>query len=346
MTNKIQFKIVINKEYKIKCSYIDSQKNEIPIHLTNKNKDKKEDYLPISISFHDNKIILCEENTFNIHFINDLFDQPNDFKLYEINYQHKDYKVIAEVLFALIINEFKEQIEKEFIIENTIVELPVQNRFLNSRIITALDSIGLQQIQLDEEEIEYQYKEQGDILQEILTKKLEYSKRERMIEKANAIAKEQNMKEIQISSESLATEQEFQKALTKYTIKERDQLHLYDLDNYCIFIASRYLNSIYDHMNLTKVCKRLKYNMDKFHYNPVSVTPKNIKFFPNIQTLHRYGNIDQYLEGGRIIQYVDWRKLRLCQLEKIKKENSGKVIEFKHVMFTHEDAEENKKRIK
>ena len=37
MSNKIQFKIVINKEYKIKCSYIDSQKNEISINLADKN---------------------------------------------------------------------------------------------------------------------------------------------------------------------------------------------------------------------------------------------------------------------------------------------------------------------
>ena len=114
------------------------------------------------------------------------------------------------------------------------------------------------------------------------------------------------MEEIQINDESLVSEQEFQKALTKYTIQERDKMKLYKLDNYCIFIASRYLNSIDDHINLTRVCKRLRFNMEKFYYNPVSVNNKTVKFFSNVQTLHCYDNKDKYLEGGRIIQYVDW----------------------------------------
>ena len=159
-----------------------------------------------------------------------------------------------------------------------------------------------------------------------------------MIEKANEIAKEQKMEEIQINDESLVSEEEFQKVLSKYTIQERSKLHLYDLDNYCIFIASRYLNSVDDHINLTKVCKRLRYNTDKFHYNSVSVNYETVKFFPNIETLHCYDKQDKYLEGGIIIKYVDWVRRSCQEIEEIKKEHSGKVIEFKHIVFTKDNV--------
>ena len=80
-------------------------------------------------------------------------------------------------------------------------------------------------------------------------------------------------------------------------------MKLYELNNYCIFIASRYLNSIDDHKNLSMVCKRLRCNTDKFHYNPVSVNDITMKFFPNTESLHLYEYSDDYLEGRRIIQY-------------------------------------------
>ena len=58
------------------------------------------------------------------------------------------------------------------------IELPLNNKTLNSRIMTALDSIGLKEMKLDDEEINYDYKDQGDILTELLEKKEAYSKRE------------------------------------------------------------------------------------------------------------------------------------------------------------------------
>ena len=76
-----------------------------------------------------------------------MFDNPQEFKFYNIVFQHIEYTVLAEVLFALIINEFKEQIEKDFIIEQTEIELPIINKILNSRIATALDAIGFKDIQ-------------------------------------------------------------------------------------------------------------------------------------------------------------------------------------------------------
>ena len=166
MTNKISFIIQINDTHKIKCCYIDSNKKETPIQLHN--KTQQQEYL-LSKS---------------IEFAEDLFPNPQEFKFYNIELYGKEYTVIAEVLFALLIDEFKEQIEKEFIIDKTIVELTVNNLKVNSRIITALTAIGLENIQLeddDEEEINFDYQAQGEILHEILAKKQEYNKRKRMI---------------------------------------------------------------------------------------------------------------------------------------------------------------------
>ena len=84
--------------------------------------------------------------------------------------------------------------------------------------------------------------------------------------------------------------------------------------------------------------------MDKFHYNPVSLNSKTVKFFPNIETLHCYEKKEEYLKGGRINQYVDWRRRTCQEIEEIKKENSGKIIEFKHLIFTNNDVRENTRK--
>ena len=99
MTKNVQFKIVINKEYAIKCSYIDSNKKETIIQLPN--TSHQEGY-KLSSS-------LLNKNS-SIEFGEELFINPQDFKLYDIELYGKEYSLIAEVWFALIINEFKEQI--------------------------------------------------------------------------------------------------------------------------------------------------------------------------------------------------------------------------------------------
>ena len=50
------------------------------------------------------------DNNSSIEFADDLFTNPDDFKLYEIELYGTKYRVIAEVLLALIINEFKGEI--------------------------------------------------------------------------------------------------------------------------------------------------------------------------------------------------------------------------------------------
>ena len=57
------------------------------------------------------------------------------------------------------------------------------------------------------------------------------------------------------------------------------------LDNYTMFIASRHFESIDDFINLEMGVKRFNGNMTKFHYNPISLTEKTRKLFPNVETL-------------------------------------------------------------
>ena len=108
------FSITIDINYKLICSLIKSDtKEENVIQL----KENQEEYIP-RISFNGSKIIICKETEDSIHFIKELLEEPEDFKFYSIRYNNKEYQVIGEVLFALIINEFKEIVEKEFILTN------------------------------------------------------------------------------------------------------------------------------------------------------------------------------------------------------------------------------------
>ena len=84
--------------------------------------------------------------------------------------------------------------------------------------------------------------------------------------------------------------------------KQMTMNKLCQLDNYCIFIASKYFESIDDHINLVHVCKRLRCNMEKFHFNPLPLTKKTRNYFSYLQTLFIY-NIDDELfeDDDRII---------------------------------------------
>ena len=66
-------------------------------------------------------------------------------------------------------------------------------------------------LNIDEiEEIEYEYKQQGELLHELLEKKEGYLKRERMITKAKEIARKNEKKEIEFDKKSLNDEYIFE----------------------------------------------------------------------------------------------------------------------------------------
>ena len=168
----IQFKIYITEQYTLQCHFINinnAQNNNMidDIEKSIQLKENRKEEYPFLISFNDNQIQICNEeyNQNTIEFIKDLLEEPTNYKLYKIHFQEKEYDVIAEVLFALIINEFKQQIEKYKIIIDTSIEIkPNHNQFALERIKIALQAIQCNGIEIVEEEIQFNYKEQGNIL--------------------------------------------------------------------------------------------------------------------------------------------------------------------------------------
>ena len=340
-TNSLKrtFKITIqniSNEYKLQCSIINNSNNENKEETKIKIQDKEEYSLQFTL----------DEN--NIDFMNDLINKPEEYKIYSIHYFKKEYLVVAEVLFALILDEIVQKVKKEYILEETIiVELPInfESEILRERINVVLDAIGMKGIEIGEE-ITYDYSEQGKILNEILEKKETIEKRIKIVDKVNEYAKKMGMEEIQMNDSQMeSTEDNFELELSKkFTFEQRKAMNLSSLDNYCIFIASRHFESLDDHINLMFVSKRMQGNMEKFHYNPISVDTNSVEFFPNIESLYIYKEDDEYLEGGRIQRYVNWYgKVRYHELEEIKRKYKGKEIECKNIIYTIEDRKIDEK---
>ena len=163
--------IDINKHNNIKCSIIDLENKEQQIKI---NENQQDEYLPICIAFDMNVIIINEQREDSIDFFDYWIEQSEEFKEYEITYQNKQYSVISEVIFALIMNQYISKIEKQYIIEETIVTIPTTNSKLYQRITTSLESIGLRNIIINP--LNYEYQTQGEMLQEILEKNNAYNK--------------------------------------------------------------------------------------------------------------------------------------------------------------------------
>lgn len=67
------------------------------------------------------------------------------------------------------------------------------------------------------------------------------------------------------------------------------------IDQYSIMIASKYFDTITDHINLEKTTKEYRGNMESFSYNPIPlVKPKERQLFKNIKTFEM-----PYLRKGR-----------------------------------------------
>ena len=112
-------KIIITKQYQLQIKLIDSNQKEIKIDLFN---DQSQDYYNPSISFENNIIKFFEETQQSICFLKEWIEHPEVYKEFEIIFQNKNYSLLPEVFFALTINNFKNNIEKQFIIENTLLQ--------------------------------------------------------------------------------------------------------------------------------------------------------------------------------------------------------------------------------
>ena len=69
------------------------------------------------------------------------------------------------------------------------------------------------------------------------------------------------------------------------------------MDQYTMFITTRYFDTIDDHINLVMSSKKFEKNMEKFFYNPVSINVTTRPFFTNLRTLYIYKPNDNLFEN-------------------------------------------------
>ncbi|ELP93557.1 hypothetical protein EIN_061220 [Entamoeba invadens IP1] len=58
------------------------------------------------------------------------------------------------------------------------------------------------------------------------------------------------------------------------------------LDSYHVMIVSKYFRYFQDFVSLESVCKKFQGTMSKFHFNPIPLNTRTIKYFPSIETLN------------------------------------------------------------
>lgn len=120
----------------------------------------------------------------------------------------------------------------------------------------------------------------------------------------------------------------------KFNISERATLGIFALDFCTVFLASKYFKTVEDFINLTYASPNLLKIMEKFHYNPVSLNKKTLKFFPNIKQLHTYNKHDKYLSDKMITGYVGWERISLAKAL-TKKQALRKIAKCKTVFFNN-----------
>ena len=253
----IFFKIIITKNYELQYSIVYPGNQEVLL---------QEKIIP-SIRFNKNIIDFFVEDESAIHFMKNWFEIPDDYSTHEIMYQGKEYHLLPEVLFSLVINEIKKKIERQYIIEKTEIQLPVDNNTIKQRIKISLQALNFKGIEVEEINETINYNEQGDYLEEFLEKKEIIDNYRRMLSRAKEIKPEniEKLNSIDLNQPDIYREEVFNLSLGKiFSMKERTEMKMETLDNYCLFIASRFLNSLEDHFNLTLISKRMKLNLDKF----------------------------------------------------------------------------------
>ena len=85
----------------------------------------------------------------------------------------------------------------------------------------------------------------------------------------------------------------------------KKELKLECLDYYAMFIASRWFETIEDHINLELSSPKWKGNLSRFYYNPISIKSEfERELFSNLQTLHLYEFDDNEFHNDERIKKI------------------------------------------
>ena len=103
---KCKFTLTITNEYELSCKLTTEEGIEIPIFLNNSEKTT----YPGTITFDMNEIIVGEQRENTIVFFKDWVRYPKEYREYPATFQTKEYKLLQETLFALLMYQFKMRI--------------------------------------------------------------------------------------------------------------------------------------------------------------------------------------------------------------------------------------------
>ena len=103
-------------------------------------------------------------------------------------------------------------------------------------------------------------------MSEIIEKHQTIQEYEKIIERAKQInpSVKDKLETINLNQSDITKEEIFNLELGKrFTTKQRSEMKMCKLDNYCLFITSRYFSSLDDHINLVKFSKKTKRKLRK-----------------------------------------------------------------------------------
>ena len=302
--NHCSFTIQITQDKQIKCSITTSNSKITTIRLEN-----YKDFYPICIDSTTTELTVCKNSSTAISFMDTWVKNPGSLKKYFITYQNQIHTVLAEELFALVVNAFKTIVEKTFIIDETYVVLPFVYSVLMTRIRNALYMIGLSVVYINRN-VNHWLNQQGSLLKIIQEKQ------------NNSSGKKFNVQQYQIIDQ------------IKPNIKRKHN-HL-KLNQNHLFYASKYFENLNDFIHLTFVSKKYREIMERFTYNPISLNQKTLSFFPNVSEFHLYQSSDKYHPGKKIKKYVNWIPIGWYEMKE-KMTIYNYKIDFKKLMYTKKD---------
>ncbi|ELP85344.1 hypothetical protein EIN_085960 [Entamoeba invadens IP1] len=84
------------------------------------------------------------------------------------------------------------------------------------------------------------------------------------------------------------------------------------LDSYSLMIVSKYFEDKNDYINIVQVCRKFRFTLEKFRFNPIPITSH--KLFPNIETLVLYSSDDNVFDTPLIrveynVVYSHYKKM-------------------------------------
>ena len=322
---------------------LNKNQKKIPISLYSTKYECK-----VNIQFTKNTYNICQDKCKDgnvLHILKDLVENPNHFPFYEIQFQNQTYPLLFESLFSLIMFEFRKKISDDYSIVKVIVKSekdsfdPIVIERIHQSLLFLKFNVDFNIEKL--RDIYDLYQQQELFLHEILLKKEQYEQFIIHIERAKSFILQSENVELEmklplfsIRYDDVYTDKLYDEILLKLTIEQQKQLKLSQLNNICLQIASKYLNTIDDYINLTLSSRKHQNLMETYSYNPISLTSTTKKFFPNISTLFVYRiNDNQFHDDKRIKErttFYDVSEESCEQLEKWTSMKCGDVLFDSH----------------